>query len=202
MVRAVVEDWLEPSVRLWPHPDRGPWSVTIMWRAHAGRPVCSGVHLDLLETADVEPVTALLVRQLPIARLIREARRERFLATGGGLFDAEPDDQVGAIGRRLSAEEKSRHAWSEDAPKRRRAALDEDHYRQVAHVYSRAASAGLPPTLAVMHTMFVSRPTASRWVAEARARRLIPPAAGNARRDAESRPGRSNGSKKITGGSR
>ena len=176
MVESKVADWLADSVQRWPHPENGPWLVAIRWRAHAGHPVCTGLHIDLMPDADTEPLSALRVRELPVGRLIKQAREERFYASGGGLSLASDADQLRALGRRLKPAEVSAHAWSAE-PRRRRRSLTNEHYDQVADTYLRAKEAGMHPTLAVMNAMYATRPTASRWVREARARGLIPPMA-------------------------
>jgi hypothetical protein len=58
---------------------------------------------------------------------------------------------------------------------RRRTRVTEAHLRAVADVYRDAVAAGQYPTAAVVEHFHTTRPTASRWVREARERRLLDP---------------------------
>jgi hypothetical protein len=53
--------------------------------------------------------------------------------------------------------------------------LSDAHLKKVAAEYRKALSEGKPPTKAVMQKFFTVRPNASRWVAEARKRKLLEP---------------------------
>lgn len=69
--------------------------------------------------------------------------------------------------------EREAKAWA-GRRERRRPTLDEDHYAEIARVYSDAAHRGSRPRQAVAKPMFTSGTTASRWIGEARRRGLLP----------------------------
>lgn len=170
-----MRDWLEPSKVLWPNNKTGPWVVTLNWREDEGSTVCTGLSLALVPERKAQPVTASLVRKLPVAGIIAAARAERFAAEGGQLAEAYADGQdldvTAHFIARLAA---NAEPWAERGP-RRSTNLGPSRWREVAHVYSTALLAGQPPLVAVEATWHVSRPTASRWVKAARDAHLLPP---------------------------
>jgi hypothetical protein len=167
-------DWLEPSRIRWPDEADGPWAVSVNWRADEGSVVCTGLSIELLPERAPEPVTATLVRGLPVARIISAAREERFDEAGGRFAEAYDSGQDIDVdphivdGARAFAE-----PWKERSPGRP-VFLDESHYVEVAQIYSSALAAGRSPLVAVQRRYTVSRPTASRYVAAARSNGLLP----------------------------
>lgn len=193
MPKAVVTDPFAPSSVKWPDHVEGPWQVTLTWRAREDRADCVGLTVEALNLDDTEPLTATLMRSVPLGRIMAAARWERFAANYGQVVN-EPDlveelEFSAADAQRLHARSQP---WAE-RPSGRRPELNHEHYRDVAKAYSQAHAAGLPPLRAVEQRFFVSRPTASRWVAAARAADLLPPtekgrAMGNAALVTESQP--------------
>lgn len=184
-------DWLEPSQIRWPDEADGPWVVTMNWREDAGSVVCTGLSLDLLPERPPQPVTATRMRELPVARIISAAREERFDEAGGRFAEAYDSGQDIDVdphivdGARAFAE-----PWAERSPGRPMY-LGESHYREVAQIYSSALAAGKPPLVAVKEHCFVTRPTASRYVAAARSAGLLPPTSrGRARGNGPLLPGK------------
>lgn len=174
-MRVTVRDWLEPSERLWPDASSGPWEIRLTWsEGPDGSVGCTGLALSLRAGADHDVVTSTLLRDVPVARLVAEARRERYSRAGGDLVEAFEDGQEIDVSEGFIAGLKaSASAWT-DQPRGRRMELGSEHFREVAQVYSAAVAAGAPPLLAVETRWTVSRPTASRWVRAARDAALLP----------------------------
>lgn len=174
VLKAVVTDELAPWTGRWPDEVNGPWEVTLRWRWSEDRAECVGFELTLLEGKDVEPISATLMRSVPVMRLVSRARYERWERAGGAVLDALDDGQELDIGPSYEADlRRAAGSWQERRPGRP-ATLDLEHYRAVAEVYSAAHAAGTPPLVAVQEGWRVARPTASRWVAAARDRGLLP----------------------------
>lgn len=183
---AVVTDWLEPSVLRWPDERDGPWEITLTWRENEGDVYCAGLAMRLMDDAAPQPITASLLRAVPVARVVSRARRERWEAEGGAFLQAIEDGVEIRAFNELGVEEefyisdrerqelkRSVQPWSERRPGRPKE-LDVRHYRSVAREYSTALAAGRAPLQAVQDRWTVSRPTASRWVASARELGLLP----------------------------
>lgn len=175
---AVVRDWLEPTRLRWPDAADGPWVVTLSWREgrndHDRVVECCGLSLDPVEDGDTEPISATLIRRLPVAKLIAAGRRINFEEAGGSLLEALDDGQDIDVSFGLQEALREESApWAERRAGRP-AHLSDDHYRQVALAYTEAHAAGSSPLLAVQERWTVSRPTASRWVATTREKGLLP----------------------------
>lgn len=169
-----VEDWLAPSVVRWPDAVLGPWAVTLRWRAAGDRAECAGIGLDAVDADLAEPVSSTLLRTLPLARLIATARQDRYREAGGDIVDALTDGAEVDVGIGLAdAIRVSSRPWTQQRDGRP-LQLDQEFYQQVAQTYSQALAAGDRPLLAVIERWTTSRPTASRWVAAARAAGLLP----------------------------
>ena len=170
----VVEDWLAPSVVRWPDPEAGPWEVTLRWRSAGDRAECSGLSLDPVGSQSTEPLTATLMRSLPVAGLIAAARQERYRRSGGEVVEALADGQdldvSAGLAEQLATASEPWTAGRDGRP----AHLDRGFYAQVAETYSVALAASRNPLVAVIERWTTSRPTASRWVAAARAEGLLP----------------------------
>ncbi len=173
-LKYTVQDELAPSLLSWPDPDTGPWQVTLSWRWSEDRVECVGFCLQPLDALSVEPLTASLLRSIPVMRLVTQARRERYDASGGEIVETIDGGGDLPIGESLAASLREQSdSWSERRPGRP-VELGPQHYREVAKVYSSAHASGGAPLVAVQEHWHVSRPTASRWVAEARAQELLP----------------------------
>jgi hypothetical protein len=183
--------WLEPSQIRWPDNTNGPWVITVTWREDGGSVVCTGLSINLLRGQPTHLVTATLLRALPVAGIISAAREARFDEAGGFFAEAYDSGQDIDVdphivdGARAFAE-----PWAERPPGRP-VSLGESHYREVARIYSSALAAGKPPLVAVKEQCFVTRPTASRYVAAARSAGLLPPTSrGRARGNGPLLPGK------------
>ena len=174
-MRFVMEDWLAPSVMRWPDPESGPWEVTLRWRAAGDRAECCGLSVDSMGGTATASVTATLMRSLPVAGLIASARQQRYRRAGGDVLEALADGQDLDVSPGLA--EQFANASEPWTAKRngRPVHLDRTFYRQVAEAYSLALASGRNPLMEVMDRWTTSRPTASRWVAAARAEGLLPP---------------------------
>jgi hypothetical protein len=177
--KAVMTDWLAPSERIWEH-DGTPWRVVLRWAEIEGFAECVGI--EIAPAADTPILRATVIRALPFGRLVRDARNARYDETLGPVIEALGDmPEATEIPR---GSDREARAWGAK-PDRRRPQLDDEHYVRVAHLYSSAANRGTPPRKAVASVMRVSEPTASRWIAEARGRGLLPPTSpGRARASA------------------
>jgi hypothetical protein len=153
--------------------------------------VCTGMSIELLPDETPQPITATLMRALPVARLVSAARAKRFEEAGGCLVDAYDG------GQDISPEvveslRPGTERWTERSPGRP-VVLNEPLYSEVAQIYSSALSAGTSPLVAVQRRWMVSRPTASRYVAAARSHGLLPPTVrGRARGNGPLIPGKTN----------
>ncbi len=170
-----VEDWLAPSVLRWPDSEAGPWEVTLRWRSAGDRAECCGLSLNPVEGTTAEPLTATLMRSLPIAGLIAAARQQRYRRAGGEILEALADGQDLDVSAGLAEQfTNAAEPWTAGRDGRP-PHLDRGFYSQVAETYSLALAAGRNPLVAVIERWTTSRPTASRWVAAARAEGLLPP---------------------------
>ena len=131
------------------------WSVELAWADIDGRMECVGV---AVVGDGTEPLTASLLRHLPIGAMILERRRiEAALDHTQPILDStgEPIDR------------------SFDAP---RPCYDDEHYQAVADAYDEAMRAGIPPTAHVQDKLRLrTRTQAGKQVARARERGLLPP---------------------------
>lgn len=173
-MRVLMEDWLAPWSTRWPDPSVGPWVVTLRWRAAGDRAECIGLEFQPVNHEVAEPLTATLMRSLPVAGLIARARQERYEQAGGSLAEAAADGQVVDVGAGLLDELVAASQPWELPRKGRPVDLTPDFYARVAEVYSAALLAGTAPLRAVEGRWTTSRPTASRWVASARRLGLLP----------------------------
>lgn len=177
--QAVMTDWLAPSEQAWEH-DGASWRVILRWAEIDGFAECVGIEIE--PAGDTSILRATILRALPFGKLVRDARNARYESSWGPAIEAlagTPEGQE--IPRRSDREARAWGAKTE----RRRPQLDDEHYAEVARVYSNAANRGLPPRRTVASVMRVSEPTASRWIAETRSRGLLPPTSpGRARASA------------------
>lgn len=161
--------------RLWRDRSGRPWLLVFRWAVVDGRVECVdlrvrsqpdpdedpfGDHADVLEAS---PVTATLLRELPIASLIDFEKRQevgklkRWLGPPMTVRPAARSDleqQLGALEPRMGRPPK----------------YGPDFYRRVAEIYSEARHYGEErPVAAVARLLGAgSRATAAKWVATAR----------------------------------
>lgn len=134
----------------------GAYAVSLTVGVQAGRYVCE--ELTVRQVEGGPPVTTEGLRDIPVATLIQRSAAGTFLeatALGGGEVKAEPIGEPPEMDRRHPSE----------------AAL-----RYVALLYRMGYLVGEPPTGLVATTLNTSRPTAARWVADARERGFLGPA--------------------------
>ena len=170
MPKGQLIDWLEPSPADWVD-DGVTWRVVLRWADIDGFVECVGVAIEPGQE-NRRVLSAAVLRRLPIGRLVREARASRYRDAGGDLLEAFGDGLVDEPVSTWLGE--SAAPWGE-RPARGKARLDDQHFAQVAQLYSAAVQRGRPPGKAVAEAMHASRPTVTRWLAEARKRGLLPP---------------------------
>jgi hypothetical protein len=150
-----------------PNPSAGPWEVEVRFGVVQGRIGCVGLEIRPLGGTPLEPLSATIVRSIRLRRLIADA-----------LVDAGPDLQrLAGVRRKYGASlgDMRKVGLGPLADDRKRPGpkpKDRAHYEQVAEIYLSAPDA---PTKAVAQRLHASRSTASKWVAGARQRGLIPP---------------------------
>lgn len=164
------------------------WSVVLRFGRVAGRLECTGIELlGDPDAAEQPALTSLALRELPLGRLIEEAREEyrQGLRTSSAIepgtdswdpnVSAEEREELLAL-MRTDVEERLRLA-GENAGTRRRGrppAYGPEHFARVAEIYRDAWRDGENPTVAVAERMHVSRSAAAKWVARARGLGLLP----------------------------
>ena len=191
-MKVVVRDWLADTVMPWPD-EQGPWEIALHWAAGDSGVFCTGFDLRIMEGHKPEQVSASRLRELRLHELVREGRRRKYAEAGGELVEAYDDavaagreDKLDVSAGFIDSIRRESADWTEPE---RSSRLTDEHYRQVAVVYSTALDAGGNPLKAVMeHPEWgpTSKPTASRWVARARADGYLPPTGrGRARGNAD-----------------
>jgi hypothetical protein len=190
-MKVTVRDWLESSRVRWPDEADGPWAVSLSWREDGGSVVCTGLSLELLPEQTPQPLTATLMRALPVAHIISAALEERFDEAGGRFAEAyDSGEDIDVDPRWVDSARASAKPWR-DHRSGRPVELGESHYGEVAQIYSSALAAGRSPLIAIERHWTVSRPTASRWIAAARSAGLLPPTSrGRARGNGPLLPGK------------
>jgi hypothetical protein len=157
----------------WPDPRRGPWWIRYHFAEVDGRAECVGLDLqsfrerrgrqEATTAAGPQPVTATLLRQLPVATLISEARRDQ-----ADLVEwASRAKEVGARARRAAGKQVPPFEQARRRGGRPRERGPE-HFEAVAAVYSDALRLGDRPTKAVEQRWQVAASTAAKWVRQAR----------------------------------
>ncbi len=188
---------------LWPDPEKGPWFVEVWSRVQHGVPTPVGLRilgwnptdsLDDPSGAELSKARALaalpraedpvpfprltssVLRSLPIGQLFNEAHD----ALASALHDLVIPDELTARWSAAGQEEAS--AWNDEIRKEAQGFggptggrdLGDDHYREVARIYSEAVKAGQSPTAAVAAHFAVSKSAAAKKVARARDRQFLP----------------------------
>jgi hypothetical protein len=123
-----------------------------------GRPACTG----LWKAPEGPPLSGEFLRQVPIGRLVRHI---------ASRVAQEADLSPGRLRTRQEARNLASKAYRPQRGRR----LTNEHLQDVADVYRTAYNEYQRPTEAVMRKFKTSRPTAGRWVSEARRRGLLPP---------------------------
>jgi hypothetical protein len=170
----------------WFDSSGNPWWLTFHWGEVDGRPECVGLDvrgfmerggkttglapggaLGVVSGPDLRAVTASLLRDMPLASLVRENKQaasdlRRWYST---------QKKATRRGRQLAFKQ----AEAFEAPRQRK--YGREHYAKVAEIYATAYGKHQPPTKAVAESPElggpVSRSTAAKWVARAREMHLL-----------------------------
>lgn len=140
------------------------WIILLRWAETGERTECAG--FDLRQApGNTEPITATLMRQIPVASIINDQRRRRIEAlremTNSPYFSKE-----------LQAKAKRAEVAYTKAGRPR---YPQDHWQRVADVYAEAYAAGEYPTRAVAEAFTVSPSAAAKWVSRCRQKGLLGP---------------------------
>lgn len=184
---------------LLPDPARGPWAVTpTLARFDDGRIECVGLTIEWMPMApsretghwaddpdtptpwppgegpEPEPLTAVMLRQIPLGRIVNQARKEL------PAMIAITDSMNRVVAEDLGEPPQRVRVGTVDIVNRRRRRRDDEHFRLVAEIYRRARASGVKeerkaPTRAVADEFVVAKSTAAGWVHEARKRGFLPP---------------------------
>jgi hypothetical protein len=148
-----------------------------------GRPVCISVsrveqqiRLDSGELIQRGPaISGTFLRNVPLDRLMRDALDQAAIRIAP-VFDLLTNEERLAYVRAAGSREGRRAVEQvRRAPRGRGARLPDDLLRDAAKVYGDALERGDAPVQAVLAHFHLSRPTAGRWVGEARRRGFLPP---------------------------
>jgi len=127
------------------------------------------------------PIRATTIR-LPLERLAKDVvshlRRYAPIIRSGRTPTLTTSSGKRSGGRPFSAAARRAAEFIEHPGKSTRGRqpfYDEDHFVEVARIYSEALLAGRPPTLAVAKTHNVSKSTAAHWISRARDKGYLPP---------------------------
>ena len=135
-----------------------------------GEPRCVGISVH-----DEDGVTGEALRGIPVARLVKEAFAAA--AVRYGPIEEGGESILRVIGTTAEDRAAFYDRFAKDARQPRSGSpLTHEHLQQVATIYREAVKRGDPPTQTVAEVMNVTRPTAGRWVGEARKRKLLGPA--------------------------
>lgn len=180
----------------WPDLDHPEAIISVAFEWLDGRLEPTSLKISAL--TDVGPITASLVRRIPISRAIDQARQDaiKFLETKLRVWlpDLDPEDIEGSI---RTAEESpetlglTADGWgqlvlraselysaqrAEQTSHGRPRKYGPEHWAEVAHRYRTAYMAGSrSPTLDVAKAMGYSKSTAAKWVFRCRQMGLLPP---------------------------
>lgn len=177
-------DWpVKPRVYRWPDRQRGPYSLRLTSDLIDGRPQIVGVELwggdpakypgsdrPALPVPESETgITSVAIR-LPLGELLGRvldeySQESRIIAKATSASD----------GLRASVETNQARVEASPVPRGRRPMYGVPHFARVARVYTDAMARGQRPTAAVAAWGSVNKSTAAKWVARARALRLLPP---------------------------
>jgi hypothetical protein len=140
------------------HHRLGPWTILVTLERGDGEWQCVGFWVS---SPKGKPITASLLRSLPVGTLIDLARKMR--------ADA---DQHGARNEPADLERRAQLRHKELLRRRSEGGRPRDwgpeHFAEVASIYLLALESGEKPTQSVARHFKVERSTAAKWVARAR----------------------------------
>lgn len=169
------------TARFWPDPLKGPWVLRFHWTVVEGIPECVGFDVrsyrdtkkgpQTLPETKVQPITATLMRSLPVDALIR--------AEAETALDLLRWNSSGAKGTNPKARESARALVKpfEQAKVKRgpRPYWTEERLAQAAEVYIDALARKQPPTTAVADAFTISPGMAGKIVSRCRKQGLLGP---------------------------
>lgn len=153
----------------WPDPEDGPYRVRFVVVLAEGRPRIARLEIDGMAFGaggPVTPITSESVR-LPVAQLLHDA-----MPMIRDLADTAASGR--GMAARFFAHPTVREALQVNSRPGRPRLWGDEHFREVADVYTRAMADGFPPTTAVRTHWNVSKSTAAKWVARCRDDGLLP----------------------------
>lgn len=149
---------------------------TLSIRVIDGHPACASIH------ATTHGLTGALIRQIPIASLVREAAiasTVRVLTTDEGIFGARYVDGGLGFGQ-LATDLRAELAIVEESTRRR--VINHSFLAEVAQIYREAMALGIAPSKAVQQALGPTTPeNARRWISIARQEGFLGPALGQGR---------------------
>lgn len=162
------------------------WSVNAYVRVDpTAGPIAEGIWVhDVAETGKSYKDAVAMLKGAPMDALLHQAVID---ASNSRIWDVELDKRGKSDGRGLTEQEAAQitaivgphFVTVEDAPRPpRRRTVTPDLLRDVAQVYRKAYAEGLAPTEAVARHYVITKPTAARWVREARKVGALGPAIG------------------------
>ncbi len=155
----------------WPDPDLGPWHVVTIWAVVETRIECIGFEFSAADLDYPVPIVPSWIRDVRLGEIIENDRTALNEQMARMIQRARR-----AAGREHEGDTPVVEATPLKVPRSGRPVqLGDDHYREVAAIYSEAHAAGQPPVVAVQRQKPASYSTASRWVTEARRRGFLAP---------------------------
>lgn len=159
----------------WPHPGNGPWLVNVHFAIVDGVAECVGLDVRLFRddgstlTDEVVPLTATVIRSLPVGEIIDQARRTQEVIHGDAEFLTEA---LEGHEEAVAAARKDARAYRRRGG--RRIEWTPERLNRVAAVYLTAIDAGRPPTRAVADAFVISHSMATKVVGRCRREGLLP----------------------------
>ena len=148
------------------HDELGVWIAMHVEVDEWGTPRCEELTIRRL---DGDSVTWQTLRSIPVDRLLGEAKAAAaswVVHEGGGTFVMPTAEERVQIHRKAKG----------TRTPRRGSRTTDAHLREVEAIYRGALDAGRPPRLAICEHWYITKPTASRWIAKARERGFLGPA--------------------------
>ena len=140
------------------HHGRGPWVVSVELERGDSEWQCVAFHVSGRKG---KPVTASLLRTLPVGTLIDLARKMRADADQHGDHNDPADlERRAQLRHRVLQRQRSEGGRPRD--------WGPEHFAEVASIYLRAIESGEKPTQSVARHFKVEQSTAAKWVARAR----------------------------------
>lgn len=167
----------------WSDPEGHPWKVSLRFAAIDGKVQCVGFTID--PVGDIRPVTATLMRSVPVGRLIDEVLRDSSLELVR-LAGLPSFNTLATLAEANLSLLRPKPAGDESTPRRGRPRkYGPEHYARVARIYLESASS---PTSRVADDFKVPITRAANWVRTARDLGLLDQAEGDEVRSPSVKP--------------